>query len=1021
MTLAGVSIKRPVATTMVMVAMMFIGIMAMFSMKSELLPNMNIPVVTVSTRWTGAVPEDVESQITKQIEEILPNVESIEKITSTSSFGQSRIIVNFQYGVDAGMKMTEIQREISKLTNRFPDSANEPFIRKIDAGTGNLTMVIIFSAKDKIELRSFLEQYFQPKLERIAGIGEVNIFGSGAKQVQIQVDSDKLAAYNLTPMELYSLISASSLNVALGTVSTGDKQYAMRFMGEMDYIDNLENMIIHANGNTLRLREVADVVLTTEDLSNMGHLNDKDSIVLIVTKAADGSTIDLNKGVLKAFESLKPILPAGTEYKITLDTSIDINKSIEGVTRNAVQGLILATVILFLFLKNLRATMISSAALPVAITFTFAFLYMAGSTLNMVSLMGLSIGVGMLTDNSVVVMDNIYRHMTELKSPVMEAADNGTTEVAMSVIASALTTMIVFIPVLFIKGITRELFRDLSYAIIFSNIAALIVSLTLIPMLSSRILSERMNVTKEGFIFTFVKKSYMRLIRFAIRHRILVVGIALIAFVGTMLGPRKMLKVRFFPQQDQGRYSITADLGNGIDLDKADRLRRQVTEIIRNEEHTQQYFSMTQNTTFSVNVDVGKKDTRDVPVFDIVQKVRKEVEKIPGMKINMREDYAMGGQRRSVEFQILGSNLTELRQLGDEILAEVIKEPGLVDVKSSLDPGNTEARIVLNREKIRSYGINPATVGETLSYYILGGNRDKTVTIKTGIEEIDVLVRLPKAKRNDINQIKNLNIRISPTEFVKLSDIADVVIAEGTSQIQKTDRVYSVSIAANDGGIGNQAMQERFLAAFRKVNPPSTITYKWGGDAENMNKSMSQLFFALGVSLFLIYALLASQFESFMLPIVVIGSIPLAVVGVVYGLILMKLPIDVMALIGVIMLAGVVVNNAIVLVDFIKMMRERGLSRTEAVLESCRTRLRPIVMTTATTILGTLPLSLGIGEGSEIYQGMGVTVMFGLTFSTLLTLVVIPILYTLAEDINLKISGVLKAIYGVTFGRFRKA
>ncbi|MDR3259921.1 MAG: efflux RND transporter permease subunit [Fusobacteriaceae bacterium] len=1020
MTLAGISIRRPVATTMVMIAMMFIGIMAMFSIKAELLPNINVPVVTINTRWTGAVPENVETQITKKIEELLPNVEGIDTIQSTSSFGVSSIVVSFNFGVSAKDKTTEIQREVSKLANVLPADANTPFIRKVEAGVGNLTMVMIFASKNKEELKSFLIQYFQPRLERITGVGDINIFGAPTKQVQIQVDSDKLAAFDLTPPELYNLISASSLNVALGTVNTGDKKYALRFMGELDYIDNLENLIINSNGNILRLKDVADVVITSEDEDRKGHFGDKESIIVVVTKSADGSTIDINKDAKKALESLKSILPPDTDYSITLDTSIDIEKSISNVSRNAVQGLILATIILMLFLKNIRATLIASAALPVSVIFTFAFLYLSGATLNLISLMGLSIGVGMLTDNSVVVMDNIYRHMTELKSPVMEASENGTTEVAMSVVASALTTMIVFIPILFIKGIAQELTRDLSYSIIFSNIAALIVSLTLIPMLSSRILSEKMNVTKEGFIFTAIKKFYMSAINWAVNHRLLTIGIVVVSFVVTMLGPRQNLKMKFMPTQDQGRYSISVDLGNGIDIEKANKIREQIVELVKKEEHTKQFFSMTQSTAFSINVDIGKKDERDIAASDLIKKMRPEIEKIPGIKFNMSEDFAMGSQRRAVEFRIIGANLDEISTIGNQILEEAVKTPGIVDLKSTMDPGNTEARVVLNREKIKSYGINPASIAETLSYYVLGGNREKTVTIKTGVEEIDVLVRLPKEKRSDINQLKNLNIKIGKGHFVKLTDLADIVLAEGTSEIKKTDRVYSVTISANDGGIGIKGMQDKFMEAYEKIDPPQSVSYKWGGEAQNMNRASSQLMLALGVSLFLIYALLASQFESFVMPFIVIGSIPLALIGVVWGLIFTGQPIDMMVMIGVILLAGVVVNNAIVLIDFIKMIRERGFSRSEAVLESCRTRLRPILMTTMTTVFGMLPLSLGIGEGAEIYRGMGITVMFGLAFSTILTLVVIPILYTLIEDFGNIVISIIKKIYNGLFGRFSK-
>lgn len=351
MTLAGLSIRRPVATTMLMISVMFIGLMAMFSMKSELLPNMNIPVVTVRTTWQGAVAEDVETQVTKKIEEILPNVEGIDKIESTSTYGQSTIVVKFDYGINADEKVTEIQRELSKITNDLPSAADTPIAKKVEAGTGNLTLVIMMSAPNKAELSSFVEEYLKPKFESLPGIGQVNVFGNPDKQLQIQIDSDKLAAYDLSPMELYDMIRVSSLNVPLGTVSTGTKDVIVRFMGELNYIDTFEDMIIKSNGNTLRVKDVADVVFTTEDPEDISYLSGKESIAVIVEKSSDGSTIDLNKRALEALESLESIMPPDTVYNVLLDTSIDINRSISNVSSTAVQGLILATIVLYLFLK----------------------------------------------------------------------------------------------------------------------------------------------------------------------------------------------------------------------------------------------------------------------------------------------------------------------------------------------------------------------------------------------------------------------------------------------------------------------------------------------------------------------------------------------------------------------------------------------------------------------------------------------------------------------------------------------
>lgn len=1011
MTLAGLSIRRPVATTMVMISIMFIGLMAMFSMKSELLPNMEIPVVTISTTWSGAVAEDVETQITKKIEEILPNVEGIDKISSTSTFEKSTIVVEFNFGIDADEKTTEIQRELSKITNDLPDDAGTPVAKKVEAGAGNLTMILMFSAENRSELSTFIEEYLTPKLESLTGIGQVLVFGNPDKQLQIQFDSDKLAAYNLTPVELYNLISISSKNLPLGTVQTGNKNIIARFMGELNYIDEYKNMVIQSNGNTLKLSDVADIILTTEDFSDKGFLSGKEAIPVAIEKSADGSTIELNKAATKAIESLKSVMPPGTEYKVLMDSSEDIESSISSVSSGAVQGLVLATIVLLLFLKNIRATFLVSAALPVAIIFTFAFLALNGTSLNLISLMGLSIGVGMLTDNSVVVVDNIYRHMTELHSPVMEASENGATEVTLSVIASSLTTMVVFIPILFIPGIAREIFRDLSYSIIYSNIAALLVSLTLIPMLASRFLSNKINITAEGKIFGAVKNNYMKLIKWALKNRLKTVAISIILFVvSLMVGPR-FLKMEFFPKQDKGRYSIAVELGKGLDLDKSIAIANQIEDIVKNEPNTKFYFTVAQNDQLSVNVDIGKKDTRDISVFDIINKVRPLAEKIPDTRVSVSEEFSMRTPSRDVEFSIVGTNLDELKVVGKNIIDKLKQYPGAVDIKSTLDPGNVEARIVLNRDKIKSYGLDPISVGQILSYSILGGDRSNTVTVKTGSEEIDVMVRLPKEKRRDINDIKNINIKVGDNKFIKVSDIVDIVYAEGSSEINKTDRIYSVTVSANDGGVGTRAIQDQMVKAFNESNPPASVSYRWGGDSENLSDSVSQLGMALGISIFLIYALLAAQFENFLLPFIIIGSIPLALIGIIWGLIVFGQAVNVMVMIGMILLAGVVVNNAIVLIDFIQLTIERGSNRTEAVLESCRTRLRPILMTTMTTVLGMLPLSLGIGEGSEVYRGMAITVMCGLTFSTLLTLVVIPILFTLVEDFIEKVANFLKKLF----------
>jgi acriflavin resistance protein B len=1012
MSLAGISIRRPVATTMVMVSFIFIGLLAMFSMKKELIPNINIPVVTISTTWNGAVAEDVETQVTKKIKDSLSNVEAIDKIQTVSAYGVSTVVVNFDYGVDTDEKVTQIQREVSKITNNLPSDANTPLVRKFEAAGGNMTAIIAFNADSKTALTTFIKEQLKPRLESLPGIGQVDIFGNPDKQLQIQVDSDKLASYNLSPMELYNIVRTSVATYPIGKLSTGNKDMIIRFMGDLDYIDQYKNILISSNGNTLRLKDVADVVLTTEDADNVGYLNGKESVVVLLQKSSDGDTITLNNAAFKVIEEMRPYMPAGTEYSIEMDSSENINNSISNVSSSAVQGLVLATIILFVFLKSFRTTVLISLALPVAIVFTFAFLAMRGTTLNLISLMGLSIGVGMLTDNSVVVVDNIYRHITELNSPVREAAENGTVEVTFSVIASALTTIVVFLPVLFVPGLAREFFRDMSYAIIFSNLAAIIVAITMIPMLASRFLNRKSMKSEDGKFFKKVKAFYLKVINKAISHKALTVLIMVgLFFFSILVGP-KLLKFEFMPKQDQGKYSLTAELQKGTDLAKAERIAKELEEIVKNDPHTESYLMLVSTSSISINANVGKKNTRKDSVFTIMDDIRKKASNVLDARVSMTNQFSAGQTQKDVEFLLQGSNQDEIKKFGKQLLEKLQNYDGMVDISSTLDPGIIELRLNIDRDKIASYGISPAVIAQTVSYYMLGGDKANTATLKTDSEEIDVLVRLPKEKRNDINTLSSLNIKVGDNKFVKLSDVATLQYAEGTSEVRKKNGIYTVTISGNDGGVGLGKIQSKIIEEFNNLEPPSTISYSWGGQSENMQKTMSQLSFALSISIFLIYALLASQFESFILPFIIIGSIPLALIGVIWGLVVLRQPIDIMVMIGVILLAGVVVNNAIVLIDFIKTMRTRGYDKEYAIIYSCETRLRPILMTTMTTVFGMIPMALGLGEGSEFYKGMAITVIFGLAFSTILTLVLIPILYSVVDSFTTKMAAKLKGFFG---------
>ena len=995
MSLAGIAIRKPVATIMIMVSMVFLGVVSMLSMKSELLPNMNIPMVVITTTWNGAVPEDVNSQITKKIEDSLSSVDGIKKITSTSSFETSVVNVEFDYGVNIDLKRGDVQREIDAISGELPDDASKSITQKLSAGSGNMAMMLNISGPNFLELTTFVNEFMTPRFERIRGVGKASLNGASKKIIEIQFNSNKLASYNLTPNELYDVIKASSVNIPLGVIKTGGKDIVARFMGEFNYLDEFENMILRSNGKTLRLKDVANVVLTTEDQSEITKLNGKPSVMLVIEKSTDGNILSITDNAKIALEEMKPYFPKGVEVTTVMDYSENINSSISGVKGNAITGLVLATIVLLVFLKNIRATMLISLALPIAIIFTFAFLSLLGVTINVISLMGLSIGVGMLTDNSVVVIDNIYRHITELKKPVMEASEDGASEVAVAILASALTTMVVFIPVLFIPGIAREIFRDMSLSIIFSNVAALIVSLTLMPMVASRFLKANADITKEGKIFGKVKSSYEKIIEWAITNRKKTVALAFLTFMVMMIIGPMLTRTEFIPKQDYGRYSIILKLERGLSVERAEEITEQAVKIVKNNELTKSYSTLIKDNKGIVNVNIGPKSERKTSVFDVTKDLRKELIKIPGIYFNLQNEYQTDSGEGDVEFQVSSNDLILTKNIISKIQEKISQNPGIIDITSSIEPGNVEARVVLNRDKLRAYGISPFDMGRTISYSFLGGNRatGQTLSVKTGTEEIDVLIRLPKDSRTEVSTLEELNIRGADGKFVKISDVANVIMAEGASEINKNDKIYTSIISANDGGIGLSEIQNEILKAFKETDPPKGVSYSWGGMSQLFNEAIVQMGMALGISIFLIYAILASQFENFLLPGIILASVPLAMIGVYSGLLLTNSPFDMMVMIGIIMLAGTVVNNAIVLIDFIKILRNRGYELNEAVKESCKTRLRPILMTTMTTVCGMIPLALGFGDGAELYSGMSIAVIFGLSFSTLLTLIVIPVLY----------------------------
>lgn len=1001
MNISQFSIKRPVVTTMIIVSMVIFGIMTLINLKTQLLPNYNIPTVTVRSSWKGASPEDMEKLVTQEIEDGLTKVEGIKRVTTDSSMGKSSVTVEFEFGTDVDSKVNDITTAISRIRNNLPEDMDEPWVSKAGAFADRVMMFSI-TGENQVELKSFADNLLIPRLERIEGVGEISVFGGFEREVLISLDPNKLEAYNLNISELYSILKKSSLNFPAGYIREGDKEYLVRVYGEAKTLEDIKEIVIkNDENNPVYLTDVADVSLSVKDLESYGRTNGSENIIVSVEKTDNGNAIVISDTVKNELDKIESMLPKGAKFNINRDSSIDIQNSIDSVTKSAILGLILATVVLYVFLKDIRATLIVSVSIPVSVIATFGFFGAKGMTINITSLMGLSLGIGMLVDNSIVVIDNIFRHLTEYKETSEVAAEKGATEVIVPIIASTATTIAVFLPVVLQEGRAKEMYQDLSYSITFSLLASLVIALTFVPMMASKILKRKDAEHEDGKILKFLRKNYVKLLVQSLRRKTLLIlsilGLFLLVVVygGTKIGGE------FIPYTDDGVYTVVGELPSGLDIEKSNRISKKFEDVVAKDSYTKLFTTSVRKNSIAVIVDIGKPDQRDKTVFEIMGEVRKKLVDTPDVKLNVIPKMTWGrGGDRDITLILKSDDSNQLNYFSRLIEEEMSKNPGFTDITNSMLNGNPETRIILDRKKLEYYGMNMNDLTFAVSYQILGG---APIKIKTGNDELDVTLQLDKKYRSSLDSLKDIRIKNPSGNSVKLRDIAQFEIAEGAYGIEKEDRIRKISIQANTIGKMDLVTGQKFIKeVIEELNLPKTVSYSFGGQGRNLQEVNAQLKFAFVISIFLIYFILAAQFESYILPLIVMGTVPLSVIGVYAGLILTGQKTNTMVFVGIIMLAGIVVNNAIVLIDYTQILLEKGLSLKESIIKSGEVRLRPILMTTMTTIFGMVPLALGLGQGSETYKGMAIAVIFGLGFSTVLTLVFIPVLFFIYYTIKIK-------------------
>lgn len=990
------SIRKPATTIMFIISMIFFGFLGLRKMPVEMLPNINKPTVRIRIKWDGATPDDVDKMITRKIEDVLPNVEGIVEYSSESSAETSLIFIKFKYGTDVETKITLIQNELNQIRNKFPDDMKEPSIRKSSSSDIPALTFTLYGG-DMMEMRSYAENNLKPMFERLEGVSEIDVYGGQEQEVAIEIDPDKLENYNLSIVDVYNKMKSSSINIPGGILREGEKEYLIKIEAEIKTADEIKEIILsNKDGHLLKLKDIANIKVAPKDVKSIYRKNGEDSIVVIISKTDGGNAISIVNNSKKLLEKNRGSLPLNTKLNYEFDSSITINNSINNVKNSGIQGLVLASLILFVFLKSISATLIIAVAIPISIIFTFFLLNMQGISINLISLMGLSLGIGMLVDNSVVVVDNIFRHMTELGKSKIQAAKDGAEEMALPVLASTMTTVAAFLPLVFQEGLAKEQFNNLCYAISYSLLASLIISLTFVPMIASKIMDQKKNLNAEGKIMTTFRKIYVNSLKWSIRRRGIVLLILFALFSGSLYVTSK-LGGRFTPTIDEGRYAVVAKLPSGSDVNKGDRIGKILEEKVKDLPFVVDYTVSANGTSSILNINAGLKTSREESMSDILKKLRETFVEIPDMELTIAPGYRFGTRGLyDLEFELYSDNEAQLQIISEQLKEQIKKIDGIYDVTSSFEGGKPEGKFYINREKAEYYGLDVKDIATMIQTQILGGT---PIKINSDNSEIDVTLKLQKKYRESTGLILDSRITLKSGENIRISDVAEFRAEEGPSKIEKKDKKKKIVIYANmKDELDLKTAQELVIQTLEDMGYPEGITYGTGGKSADMAEMSEQLQYTFMIAVFLIYFILVWQFESFIMPFVIILSIPLSTTGAFYALYLAGLSIDAMVSVGFVMLAGIVVNNAIVLIDFIDFRRKVGDNMNKALITAGKTRLRPILMTTLTTVLGMLPLMFSNGEGSEIYKGMSFVVVFGLSAATLLTLIVIPIFYYFIDD-----------------------
>jgi len=1027
MRLPEISVRRPITTIMLFVAIIIIGFVSFQRLPIDLLPEIEPPMISVLTQYPGASAQDVEINVTKKIESGLSSITNLKKIRSTSIDNISVVVLEFEYGTNLDEASNDIRSALEFTKRNLPQDALDPFIFKFSTNIFPVVFLAVTADESYIGLNKLAEQEIVDPLKRVNGVGTVQAFGGPIRQILVQVDPKKLEAYNISTQQIGQALQSENINLPSGTIKMGNMEYNLRVPGEFTDINEIKNLVVSQQGGKIvYLKDVANVKDSLKDRTINVRLNGGRGLQIIVQKQSGANTVEVAKNVKAKIEQIKKNLPSDVKIDTIVDTSEYIVNSINNLAEAVILGAVFVSIVILLFLRKWRATLIILLTLPVSLIGAFIYLYFTGNTINIISLSSLSIAVGMVVDDAIVILENIAHHVERGARP-REAAIFGSSEVGLAVTASTLTIVAVFFPLVFISGIAGILFNQLGFLVTIMILVSLLAALTLIPMLSAYLLKSRkeekpiQNLYLKKIDSSLAKfldrldEFYKGILNWALDHKKTVIVGAILIFVGS-LALIPIVGTEFFPRSDSGNFQLTLELQPGIRLEETIEYVKKVEEVIRKDFPEIEFISGRSGVNdqgfsailfgqreaaniSSIQVRTAPKSKRQRTIFEMADLLRKKLEVIPGIKsftINTSGSMSMltGGSSAPIEVDIIGPNIDETYQLATRIKEQMTKIEGTRDVRIDIGDPRPELQITLQRDKMALNGLNTALVASTLRNYYYGFTPTKYRELG---DEYDIFISLPPEKKNSLADIENLPIKTMAGTTVRLKDIGRVTQQYSPPEIKRKEQERVVAVLSDVEGRSLGEVTKDIQNYVNKLQLPPNVSIEYAGQIEQQADTFKDLSLLLVLSIILVYMVMASQFESLLDPFIIMFSVPFSFTGVFIALFITNTPFSVIAFLGSIMLIGIVVKNAIVLVDYTNITRARGYELREAIIYSGRNRLRPVLMTALTTLLGLIPLAISKGEGSETWQPLGISTIGGLFFSTVITLIIVPVLYSIFE------------------------